>query len=98
MGGNFYSFINNGRGLYVFRLDVQNHHRIGSLLPTTGKSKFAQLYFYGIGNEVSNRVSSQDASTIKNLDEVIVNNLICMFNQHSELAKNLGWLEINFIF
>lgn len=33
MGGNVDKTINDGRGPYVFRINGQNHHKIGSLLP-----------------------------------------------------------------
>jgi len=39
--------INDGRGPYIFKLNGQNHHRIGTLLPADGLSpNFAQLFFY----------------------------------------------------
>lgn len=46
MGGKIDNEINNGRGPYVFRLNGQNHPKIGSLLPPIGCPKFARLYIY----------------------------------------------------
>lgn len=56
MGGKIDSSINRGRGPYVFRLQGQNCHTIGSLLPTLGSiPRFSQLYIYDTDNGVSNR-------------------------------------------
>nr|GEZ24267.1 putative PIF1 DNA helicase/replication protein A1-like protein [Tanacetum cinerariifolium] len=42
--------INTGRAPYTFRINEQNYHRMGSLLPAEGMpSKFAQLYFLTLG-------------------------------------------------
>ena len=39
--------INHRLGSCVFRINGQNHHRMGSLLPVEGgRPKFAQLYIY----------------------------------------------------
>ena len=44
---------------YIFRINGQNHHKIGSLMPTPRQTaKFAQLYIYDTKNEVSNRMKS----------------------------------------
>ena len=59
MGGRVDRSINIGGGPYVFRLNGQNHHKIGSLLPPEGAlPKFAQLYVYDTNNEVTNRIQS----------------------------------------
>ena len=59
MGGRIDKSINTGSGPHVFRLNGQNHHRIGSLLPPEGHSpRFAQLYVYDTVNEVSNRIQA----------------------------------------
>src|SRR5262249_10073476 len=57
MGGRIDKNINRNRGPYVYRLNGQNVHLIGSLLPSSGSSpKFTQLYIYDTDNEVSNRI------------------------------------------
>jgi hypothetical protein len=38
MGGKVDHRINDGRGPYIFKLNGQNHHRIGTLLPADGLS------------------------------------------------------------
>lgn len=56
-GGNIDHSINHGRGPYIYRLNGQNYHVFGSLIPNDGNSpKFCQLYVYDTGNEVNNRL------------------------------------------
>lgn len=56
MGGKVDKAINRGRGPYVYRMQGQNYHRLGSMIPPEGKNpKFGQLYIYDTENEVSNR-------------------------------------------
>ena len=58
MGGKIDASHNDGGGPYVFRLNGQNYHRIGSLIPGEGATpKFAQLYIYDTENEISNRIN-----------------------------------------
>ena len=41
------NFVNNGCGLYTYRLGGNNYHRVGSLLSNPGESaKFSQLYMF----------------------------------------------------
>ncbi|GJZ48942.1 uncharacterized protein Tco_0603132 [Tanacetum coccineum] len=57
MGGRMDKKLNSqGRGPFVYRLNGQNHHLIGTLLPEEGKPpKFCQLYIVDTENEVTNR-------------------------------------------
>ena len=56
-GGNVDHSINNGRGPYVYRLNGQNHHVFGQLIPDDGKEPaYCQLYIYDTANEVNNRL------------------------------------------
>ncbi|XP_056698595.1 uncharacterized protein [Spinacia oleracea] len=89
MGGKVDSSINRGNASYVFRLNGQNHHKIGSLLPPEGQQpRFTQLYIYDTQNEVSNRINSLGSVGEKpELDPVIVAGLSKMFDEHNELAK-----------
>ena len=58
-GAKIDNSINSGRGPYTFRINGQNYHLIGSLLPTTGEQpKFAQLYFFDTQNEARNRMNA----------------------------------------
>ncbi|GKG12040.1 hypothetical protein Tco_0346277, partial [Tanacetum coccineum] len=46
--------INKGRAPYTFRINGQNYHRMGTLLPQEGiQPKFSQLYFFDTQNEVA---------------------------------------------
>ena len=59
MGGKIDHSINTGGAPPVFRLNGQNHHLIGSLLPVEGAPpKLTQLYVYDITNEVANRIQA----------------------------------------
>lgn len=47
--------VNEGAEPYVFKLHRQNYYLLGSLLSKEWTApKFAQLYIYDIGNEISN--------------------------------------------
>ncbi|GKD34570.1 DNA helicase PIF1, ATP-dependent [Tanacetum coccineum] len=81
--------INTGRGLYTFRINGQNYHRIGYLLLKEGvQPRYAQLYFFDTNNEVQNRMSAFiDKETTEGIDPYIVQRLIEMLNQSSLVAK-----------
>ena len=86
MGGNVDKKIYDGRGPYIFRLNGQNHHKIGTLLPHDGQNpRFAQLYFYDIENEVPNRMNSLNRSD--DLDPSIVDALVRMLDESNILVK-----------
>jgi hypothetical protein len=56
LGGKVDKGYRRGRGPYVFRMQGQNYHRMGSLLLNNGEQpKFSQLYIYDSQNEVENR-------------------------------------------
>ncbi|GJT14440.1 retrovirus-related pol polyprotein from transposon TNT 1-94 [Tanacetum coccineum] len=82
--------INTGRAPYTFRINGQNYHRMGSLLPKEGvQPKFAQLYFFDTQNEVRNRTGAFiDKDTAEPIDEQIVQSLIQMLDEYSSVAKN----------
>ncbi|GKC64740.1 helicase-like protein [Tanacetum coccineum] len=81
--------INTGRAPYTFKINGQNYHRIGSLLPKQGiQPRYAQLYFFDTENEVQNRISAfTDKETLEGVDPSIVQRLIEMLNQSSSVAK-----------
>ncbi|GJQ99672.1 hypothetical protein Tco_0522657 [Tanacetum coccineum] len=80
---------NTGRGVYTFRINDQNYHRIGSLLPAPGvQPRYAQLFFFDTHNEVRNRMSDfLDKETGEGVDETIVAGLIAMLDEISVVAK-----------
>ncbi|GJU18149.1 DNA helicase PIF1, ATP-dependent [Tanacetum coccineum] len=81
--------INTGRAPYTFRINGQNYHRMGSLIPQEGMHpKFAQLYFFDTQNEVRNQTGAFiDKETSEGIDEQIVASLIQMLDQYSSVAK-----------
>ncbi|XP_027166398.1 uncharacterized protein LOC113766402 [Coffea eugenioides] len=89
MGGCIDNTINDGRGPYVFRINGQNHHKIGSLIPPDGRlGTFAQFYVHDTQNEVRNRM--HPFSTVNrncDLDPEIVNGLKEMLDEYNPLAK-----------
>lgn len=88
MGGKVDHSINNGRAPYIYRLNGQNHHVFGTLIPDDGGTpKFCQLYIYDTENEVQNRmawVSVEDGETV---DTETVQGLLQMLDESNELVK-----------
>ncbi|GKC59671.1 ATP-dependent DNA helicase PIF1, partial [Tanacetum coccineum] len=62
--------VNQGHGVYCYRIQGQNYHRMGTLLPEEGKPPtFAQLYIYDTDNEIQNKiqcVSNEETATTTN--------------------------------
>uniref|UniRef100_A0A453CC73 Helitron helicase-like domain-containing protein n=3 Tax=Aegilops tauschii subsp. strangulata TaxID=200361 RepID=A0A453CC73_AEGTS len=95
MGGQVdYEINKKGGAPYVFRLNGQNYHQIGTLLPKDNgdnalRPKFAQLYIYDTENEVRNRMQASTSKERKTqLDEGIVSGLLQMLDEHNELVKS----------
>ena len=89
LGGNVDRSMNNGFGPYVFCVNGQTHHRIGSLLPVHGqKPKYAQLYIYETNNEVKNRIDAIIHEDDRNyVDPNIVTRLM-------KMTSATNWLNI----
>ncbi|XP_031101822.1 uncharacterized protein LOC116005720 [Ipomoea triloba] len=59
IGGRIDNNVNKGGGPPIFRLNGQNYHLMGSLLPEEGSAPhFAQLYINDIANELQNRINA----------------------------------------
>lgn len=87
-GGNVDHSINKGRGPYIYRLNGQNHHVFGSLIPDDGDTpKFCQLYIYDTGNEVNNRMRWVNVADGQVVDAEVVDGLIRMLDEQNELVK-----------
>lgn len=87
-GGNVDHSINTGRGPYIYRLNGQNHHVFGQLIPNDGETpKFCQLYIYDTGNEVNNRLRWVNAADEQVVNAEIVEGLIKMLDETNELCK-----------
>nr|XP_045088159.1 uncharacterized protein LOC120970143 isoform X2 [Aegilops tauschii subsp. strangulata] len=89
-----YEINKRGGAPYVFRLNGQNYHQIGTLLPKDSgdnscRPKFAQLYIYDTENEVKNRMQASTSKEKKTqLDEGIVSRLLEMLDENNELVKS----------
>nr|XP_017217080.1 PREDICTED: uncharacterized protein LOC108194638 [Daucus carota subsp. sativus] len=87
-GGNVDHSINRGRGPYIYRLNGQNHHVFGSLIPDDGDTpKFCQLYIYDTANEVNNRLRWVKVSDEQPIDVQVVEGLIQMLDDTIGLVK-----------
>ncbi|WVZ93288.1 hypothetical protein U9M48_039282 [Paspalum notatum var. saurae] len=90
MGGNIDRKINHGDGPYVFRVNGQIHHRIGSLLPLPNTTpKFAELYIFDTKNEIENRMKAltNEDPNEEDLDPDIVRGLQAMRDECNPLVK-----------
>ncbi|XP_063944772.1 uncharacterized protein LOC135146765 [Daucus carota subsp. sativus] len=87
-GGKVDNTINNGGAPYVYRLNGQNHHLFGSLIPDEGNDpKFCQLYIYDTHNEINNRLKWVNVKDGDPVDVEIVEGLSKMLDQTNELVK-----------
>ncbi|GKE06305.1 hypothetical protein Tco_1398323, partial [Tanacetum coccineum] len=89
-GANIDHLINSGRAPYTFRINGQNYHRMGSLLPAEGVPlRYAQLYFFDTHNEIMNRMSAfMEKETTEKVDENTVDGLIQMLDRLNALAQS----------
>lgn len=72
--------INNGSGTYVFRVEGQISHWMGSLCPPKDTNpRFLQMYIYDIDNEVCNRLHHFGANQARDLSPEIARILILFF-------------------
>jgi len=89
MGVHVINSINDGRGPFVFKISGQLCHRIGSLMPPTGRRpEYCQLYIFDTQYEVRNRmaVSSHENSTFWP-KEAIVASLLTMLDSHNPVVR-----------
>ncbi|GKD50733.1 hypothetical protein Tco_1279709 [Tanacetum coccineum] len=75
---------------YTFRINGQNYHRIGSLLPAEGVPlRYAQLYFFDTQNEIRNMISAfMEKETTKKVDENTIAGIIQMSDRSNALAQS----------
>lgn len=65
--------VQNNYGLYCFKVQRENYHLIGSLLPTEGEPpKFSQMYIYDTANEIKIRLAVMGVDVTEELDLNIV--------------------------
>ncbi|XP_040361987.1 uncharacterized protein LOC121048877 [Rosa chinensis] len=98
MGATIDHGVNVGSGPYVFKINGQVHHLMGSMLPPDGECpKYAQLYIYDTKNEVANRINAIDPSHInEKIKPDIVQGLIKMFDEINELVKTYRMIRDKF--
>ncbi|XP_019168038.1 PREDICTED: uncharacterized protein LOC109163788 [Ipomoea nil] len=90
MGGRIDKQINSGSSPPIFRLNGQNFHLMGRLLPIGGNSaKFAQLYIHDYENEVMNRISVvRNESDVQDLHPQIVADIQAILDYCNVLVKS----------
>ncbi|XP_019175634.1 PREDICTED: uncharacterized protein LOC109170955 [Ipomoea nil] len=90
MGGKIDRTINNGTSPPIFRINGQNFHRIGSLVPSVGiQPKFAQLYIHDTENEIENRFNSLRAQNNgSTLHVEVVHDIKQTLDEHNVLVKS----------
>ena len=90
MGANIIKDINKGEGPYIFCINGQIHHRIGSLLPEHGQiPQYAELYIFDTQNEINNRIKALQKvdPTESDINPHIVEELKKMLDTHNPLVK-----------
>ncbi|WVZ69950.1 hypothetical protein U9M48_018663 [Paspalum notatum var. saurae] len=90
MGANIDHNINKSEGPYVFRIDGQIHHRIGSLLPKPNNlPKYAELYIFDTQNEIENRIKAlcKEDPTENDINPYIAEELGKMLDRYNPFAK-----------
>ena len=90
MGGNIDKKINQGEGPFVFRINGQVHHQIGSLLPLPNTSpKFLELYIFDTNNEIENRINAltKEDPTKRDINIDIVRQLKDMLDESNSFVK-----------
>lgn len=71
--------VNKGGGPYIYRLNGQNHHIFGSLIPDDGDiPKFCQLYIYDTRNEVNNSLRWVNVTDQEFVNATVVEGLFNM--------------------
>ncbi|WVZ80033.1 LOW QUALITY PROTEIN: hypothetical protein U9M48_027548, partial [Paspalum notatum var. saurae] len=87
MGGNIDKTINKGERPYVFRINGQIHHRIGSLSPR--KIIFPKLYIFDTKNEIANRIRAlnKEETETNDINPFIADELKKMLDQYNPLVK-----------
>ncbi|PWA64669.1 helitron helicase-like domain-containing protein [Artemisia annua] len=88
LGATVDDTINNGRGLYVFKVAGQIYHSIGKMCPDQGvRPRFLQLYIYDTDNEVRNRLEHFTSNGQNPLRQDIVEGLIEILDHHNALVQ-----------
>ena len=82
--------VTDGRGPYCYRIQGQNYHRMGALLPEANKPPmFAQLYIYDRPNEIQNRISGVRYATYFVNDNFDTHNILNLIIKHELIFISL---------
>ncbi|XP_076924323.1 uncharacterized protein LOC143586728 [Bidens hawaiensis] len=106
-GAKVDDFINDGSGPYVFKVEVQIYHWIGSLCPPPNEApRFLQMYVYDTDNELSNRIgvfSGDGRSRIKQENVRVrmdvlttTNELVKLFRTAKDLCSSSDVSDFSF--
>nr|GEZ13239.1 hypothetical protein [Tanacetum cinerariifolium] len=94
MGAKVDELINQGKGPYIYIIQGQNFHRMGSLVPVNSTTpKFCQLYIYDTENEVSNRIKASSGDSFCNNANVRFK--IKLYGKRARDGRNYNLPEAN---
>nr|XP_043639291.1 uncharacterized protein LOC122610362 [Erigeron canadensis] len=87
-GATINDSINDGSAPYVFRIEGQIHHWLGTICPPVGETpRFLQMYIYDTDNELRNRLRFFPDVQRANVHETFVASLIHVLDNNNELIK-----------
>ncbi|KAK9072558.1 hypothetical protein SSX86_008992 [Deinandra increscens subsp. villosa] len=87
-GANVDESVYDGGGPYIFKVEGQICHKIGSLCPVEGKKpSFLQLYIYDCSNEISNRLSIFEEDGRPVLNASIISSIVEVLDSCNELVR-----------
>ncbi|XP_031107327.1 uncharacterized protein LOC116012010 [Ipomoea triloba] len=95
LGAKVDKSINLGNCPPIFRINGQNYHLMGGLMPDPGKSpKFAQLYIHDTENEVENRINAFSGADPNDQTHVdIVQDIKQDLDEHNVLVQSFRWAK-----
>lgn len=92
MDGKVDHYINHARSPYIYRLNGQNHHVFGTLIPNDGEDlKFCQLYNYDTENEVMNKMKWFKVDDGEKIDAEVIEGLIKMWDETNQLVSKFRY-------
>ncbi|XP_076941611.1 uncharacterized protein LOC143611242 [Bidens hawaiensis] len=87
-GAKVYRSVNCGFGPYVFKVEGQVSHWLGSLCPPADQPpRFLQMYICDTSNEIHNRLNQFTDCEDGRLSEDIVKAIMDILDKHNELVK-----------
>ncbi|XP_021975391.1 uncharacterized protein LOC110870521 [Helianthus annuus] len=87
-GGKVDDSVNIGSAPYVFKIEGQVYHSLGSLCPTDNESpRFLQMYIYDTNNEIVNRLRFFDGTIRSQLSANVVSTILTALDECNELVR-----------